>query len=314
MNFYPANFRLLLAGFGMAVALSIEAQQSGTNTGESIIFSPPDNGRVSSNLASHAIQSAPSMDFQNDFQRASPVPAFDNLSATPPVAPRNEAQQLQKRLERRKDWVFMTPAEILGVTPEKNLQTQERDAAGQPKNPTPMERYTERQKIKTVRTNDWSFSNSPMPFQNFQGDRNDRMNAAPDNSLFANPSMDSDRPKLSGSPVPNPAQQAGMDQFRQLLDPGFSPAAATTLSPGGTTLSKPQTSPASGFTQPPVNPAGASFKPLSSGIGNPAGLQPLPGVTRQTNTPPAITPSWAPQPAPWTSQTPQPFAIPKRKF
>jgi hypothetical protein len=313
MNLRPVNFkRLLLAGLGMVAALAIEAQPSGTNTGKSIVSSSPDPGRTSSNHVSHA--TAPSLNFQNDFQKASPVPAFDNLSATPPVAPRNEPQ-FQKRLEHRKDWVFMTPAEILGVTPpEKILQTQERDAASQPKNLTPMERYNERQRTKITRTNDWSFSNNPMPFRNFPGDRNSRMNTAPDNNLFANPSMDSGWPKLSGPPASNPTPQAGMDQFRQLLEPGFSPAAAATLSPGGTTLSKPQALPASGFTQPPVNPAGASFKPLSSGIGNPAGLQPLPGVTRQTNTPPAITPSWAPQPAPWTSQTPQPFAIPKRKF
>jgi hypothetical protein len=105
-----------------------------------------------------------------------------------------------------------------------------------------------------------------------------------------------------------------MDQFRQLLEPGVFPATAATLSPGRTAFSQPQTSSASDTTQPLVNPFGASFTPLSSGIGKPVGLQPLPGVTRQTSTQPAITPSWAPQPPPWMSQTPQPFVIPQRKF
>jgi hypothetical protein len=232
----------------------------------------------------------------------------------------------------------MTSAEILGVTtPEKILQTQERDAVGQPKNLTPIERYNERQQTKTARTNDWSFSKNPTPFQNSSGDRNNRtnnasfnpadsglenprstifsrLNAAPNDDLFSSQNADSDRSKLFGSPAPNPAQQADMDQFRQLLEQGFLPATAATLSPGRTVLSQPQTSPASGAAQPLVNPFGASFTPLSSEIGKPAGLQPLPGVTRQTSTQPAITPSWAPQPPPWMSQTSQPFVIPQRKF
>jgi len=337
MYSHPANFSLpSLAGAWMAVALSVGAQQPATNAGQSIIFSSLDNSGVSSNPTPFSTKSS-SLNFRDSLQSASPVPTFNDLSAAPPPPP-GEGQQLQKLLDRRKNWVFMTPAEILGVmTPEKILGIQEHDAAGQPKNPTPIERYNERQQIKTARTNDWSFSKNPTPFRNSSGDRNDRtntvlfnpadgglenprstifgrLNAAPNDDLFAGQNADSDRSKLSGFPVPNPAQQADMDQFRQLLEPGFLPATAAMPSPGRTAFSQPQTSPASGTTQPLVNPFGASFTPLSSGIGNPAGLQPLPGVTRQTNTQPAITPSWAPQPPPWMSQTPQPFVIPQRKF
>lgn len=337
MYSHSANFSLpLLASAWIAVALSVGAQQPATNAGQSIIFSSPDKSRVSSNPTPSSTK-LPWLNFRDSRQSASPVPTFNDLSAAPPLAPA-EGQQPQRLPDRRKDWVFMTPAEILGVTtPEKILGIQEHDAAGQPKNPTPIERYDERQQIKTARTNDWSFSKNPTPFRNSPGDRNNRtntalfnpansglenlrstifsrLNASPNDDLFAGQNADSDRSKLSGSPAPNPAQQTDMDQFRQLLEPVFPPATAATPSPGRTAFSQPQTSPASGATQPLVNPFGASFTPLSSGIGKPAGLQPLPGVTGQTNTQPAITPSWAPQPPPWMSQTPQPFVIPQRKF
>jgi hypothetical protein len=340
MNFRPANVSLpLLAGACMAVALSIEAQQPGTNAAQSIIFSSPDNGGTSSNLASHIDQFSSPLNFQDNFQSASPVPTFDNPSTTPSPAS-GEEQQRQRRIERRRDWVLMTPAEILGVTtPEKVLKIQERDAAGQPKNLTPLERYNERQQAKNAKTNDSYLSNHPMPSGNFWSDKNNHTNAvsfnpsdnglknlrstlfnnspntALNNDFFANPgavwSRLVDLP--APSPAPNLVQQADMDQFRQLLEPSSPPIGATTLTPGGTTFS-PQTLPASGFTQPLVSPAGASFAPLSSGIGKPAGLESLPGVTGQAGSQSAFTPSLLPQAPPWMSPTPQPFVVPQRKF
>ena len=181
-----------------------------------------------------------------------------------------------------------------------------------------------------------------MPSRNFLGDRNNRtnavssnpadnglknlrsiifnnsLNAAPNNDLFANPDEGPVWSKLADLPAPplapNPAQQADMDQFRQLLERGLSPAPATTLAPGGATFFQPQTALASGFTRSLANPAGASFTPLSSGIGKPAGLESLPGVTGQAGSQSAFTPSLAPQSPPWMSQTPQPFVVPQRKF
>ena len=343
MYFYPANFRLpLLAGTWMAMALSIEAQQPATDAGQSIIFSSPDNGGVSSNLASHAIQSSSPPNFQDNFQSASPVSTLDNPSPAPPPVS-GEEQKLQKRLERRKDWVFMTPAEIVGVTtPEKILKIQERDAAGKPKNLTPMERYNEREQAKNAGTNDSYFPNHSMPSRNFFGDRNNHTNAipfnptdnglknlrstifnnplntAPNNDLLKNPGEGTAWSKLVDfpalPPAPSPVQQADMDQFRQLLEPGSSPTPATTLAPGGTTFFQPQTLSAFGSIRSLANPAGASFTPLSSGIGKPAGLESLPGITGQAGSQSAFTPSLAPQPPPWMSQTPQPFVVPQRKF
>ena len=213
---------------------------------------------------------------------------------------------------------------------------------------TPMERDVERQN-QPARTNSGSFSpgysfspqgfrsddngrtngGSPSPINNSGfGDLqstilNQSPNNAPNDNSFANPKGDSVWSKLLGSPAANPApgpdvvqqQQADMDQFQQLLNPGSAPITATTISPGGTTFPQLQSTPSdSDFTQPLANPVGASFTPLNSGIGEPASLTPLPGITRQASLPPVTAPAWAPQPAPWMSQTPQPFAIPQRKF
>jgi len=104
-------------------------------------------------------------------------------------------------------------------------------------------------------------------------------------------------------------------QFQQLLNPGAVPVTAATSLPDRTTsLNAQSTVLGSDSTEPLVNPIGASFTPISSGIGRPVGLAPLPGITGPASIPAITTPAWAPQPAPWTSQTPQPFAIPQRKF
>ncbi len=102
---------------------------------------------------------------------------------------------------------------------------------------------------------------------------------------------------------PDPEQVAAMDRFRQLLNPA--PAPTTEASPDNTYFSTTKTSPAVDpyLNQPDYvpNPAGASYTPLTSGIGKPNGLDPLPGIVTPGTTP-ALTPAWAPQPAPWLSK------------
>jgi hypothetical protein len=209
-----------------------------------------------------------------------------------------------------------------------------------------MERYLERRN-QLARTNSYVFSsdNSSSP-QGFWGDGNNRtnggspnpvsgrfedprstifnqsLNDAPNKNLSANPNGDSVWSKLFGSSALTPApapdfaqQQADMDQFRQLLNPSSVPiTATTTLSDRTTSFKAPTALSDSDSIQPLANPVGASFAPLSSGIGEPASLTPLPGITRQVNLQPVTTPAWAPQPAPWMSQAPQPFVVPQRKF
>ena len=327
----------------MAVS-SVEAQRSATNTGQSIIFSSPDNNEVSSNLTSLSTQPSAPANFKSLFQDASPVPSF-NFPAGPAPMP-GEGRRLKKSSDERSDWVFMTPAEIMGVAPEKLFSSSKPDADRQRQESlTPMERYLERQS-QPGRTNSYFFpSGDSSSSQDFWGDGNNGtngvssnpigsrsgngrptllnqfLNAAPGENSFAGPSGDSGWSKMFGfpalapAPALNPAQQANLDQFRQLLDPNSAPiTAATTLSEGTTFLKAQTVLSDADSTQPLFNPIGASFTPLSSGIGQPASLAPIPSITRQISAPPSAAPAWAPQPAPWMSTAPQPFVVPQRKF
>ena len=341
---FSSRWSPLLVLAVLAGVPSVHAEPPATNAWKPIIFSTPDNGGVSSNVTSLSTQPVPPANFQNLFQDTTPAPSFNFGPAPMP----NTGRRLLKKSGDDADWVFQTPAEIMGVVPEQNSSTGKRNRDGQPDNLTPLERYLEGQSM-----NPRSKVNSSRS-QNFWGDENGRtnsdnnspdlinsglddlqspatasqpLNAAPNtvlaNNLFASPDQDSVWPTVLGTPAPQPTanpvnpvqQQADMDQFQHMLNPGFVPVTAATTAPDGTTSFKSQiTLPASDSTQPLVNPIGASFAPLTSGIGQPAPMAQLPGVTHQVDTQSSLTPAWAPQPAPWTSPNPQPFGIPQRKF
>ncbi len=335
----------LLAMVVFAAASSVEAQGSATNAGQSIIFSSPGNNVIPSNPMSPSTQAAASSDFRSLFQDTSPVPTFNDFSPGPTPIPR-EGWRLQTSSGLSQDWEFMTPAEIMGVAPDKSAQTQKGGVDGQQGSLTPMERYFARQNPTAKKKADASDNLSPSQIlfgtgnDPLNGDSSDLINSsqgnpqptqifnqpgnsAPYDNLFANPNGGSAWSKLLGVPAPAPApapnaaqQQAEMDQFMQLLNPGSAPVTATTASPGSPGSLQPQTTLLdSDSTQPLVNPVGASFAPLTSGIGKPPSLTPLPTITRQASAQPLSPPAWAPQPAPWlSSQTLQPFTAPQRKF
>ena len=72
------------------------------------------------------------------------------------------------------DWVFMTPAEIMGVAPEQLSRTPKRDANGQLDNLSPMERYLERQSpAARLRNNS---PDNPLRSRNFWGADNGQTN------------------------------------------------------------------------------------------------------------------------------------------
>jgi hypothetical protein len=334
----------LLAALVFAAVSSVEAQGSATNTEQSIVFSSPGTNVIPANPMSPSTQAAASSDFRSLFQDTSPVPSFNDFSPGPAPIPR-EGRRLRTSSGLSQDWEFMTPAEIMGVAPDQNTQSQKPGMNDQQGSLTPMERFLERQnptaKMKSAASDNVS------PSQIFSGTGNDpgnsyssdlinsgqdnlqpttifsqSANAAPYDNLFASPNGESAWSKLLGVPAPAPApapnaaqQQAEMDQFMQLLNPGSAPVTATTASQDSLGSSQLQTAllgPDS--TQPLVNPIGASFAPLTSGIGQAPSLTPLPTITRQASVQPVAPPAWAPQPAPWMSQTLQPFAIPQRKF
>jgi hypothetical protein len=66
--------------------------------------------------------------------------------------------------------------------------------------------------------------------------------------------------------------------------------------------------------QPSLNPIGASFTPLNSDVGKPAGLPTLPSYWSLSYTSSQPAAAWVPQPPPWMSPDQQPFAAPQRKF
>jgi hypothetical protein len=338
------SFAYLKRGLPLAAAVlvavfSAQAQRAGLGPGQSILFSSPESDTVFSNMPSLSPKPPESPDFGNTLQAPPPFsfsgPPVDTplLPGVPVVSPA-EALRMQDLLDRRKNWMLLTPAEILGATtPEKILGIQEHDAAGRPKNLTALERYTERQnQTPTVNTNinafpTWNFSDKQPDTLNPISDglgspdnlARSLLNPAPDNQIFAGQNGTNSWSKLFGSPSPSPvvtlAQQTDMERFRQLLQLGSSStAAATTPSLSGIKISLPQTALSSGLGQSSLTPVGASFTPLNNGIGKPAEMPKLPSIWSLSLTSPPSAAAWAPQPPPWLSPTPQPFAVPQRKF
>ena len=328
-----------------AVVSAVDAQSTATNAWKPIIFSSPDNSETTSNLTSLSTRPVPPANLQGLFQDTSPLPSFNDFGPAPVP---DTGRRIQKSANERQDWIFLTPAEIMGVAPDQLSRNRKRDANDKSDSLSPMERYLERQNPSARLKN--NSPNHPFGSRNFweadngqtNGDNNDASDlndsgltdprlatalnpsagGAPDNNLLGAPNADSPWSKAPGdsaSPwVPNSVQQR-MDleqaQFQQLLNPGAVPVTAATSLPDRTTsLNAQSTVYGSDSIEPLVNPVGGSFTPLSSGIGRPASLAPLPGITRPAGIPAISTPAWAPQQAPWTSQTPQPFAIPQRKF
>lgn len=254
---------------------------------------------------------------------------------SPPPAYTPDSQRQQQAQADRRNWTMLTPAEILGVTTEQQrLQPTERDAFGREKKTTQLERYLDRESsARTGLTNGWrnDRANSPWnfsredeeagpfsrrldgradPMQNLNQflDRQQNINAAGrpggklDNNAFdAFAKQKEDKEKLE--------KLATMERFRQMLQPNVDASANNRYFP----VTKPVVDP--NLTQPDFvrNPAGASFTPLSSSIGRPTGLTPLPGAFT-TSPAPAPIPSWKPQPPPWVSQSGTPTAFPQQRY
>jgi hypothetical protein len=339
----------------LMMASSVEAQRTATNAEQSIVFSSPANNEISSDPKSLPVQPASSSDLRSLFQDTSATPSFNNFAPAPaPIVRR----RLQKSSNGSGDWVFMTPAEIMGVAPDQILQSQN-GSMDQGGSLTPMERYFAGQSPSST-FSDHIFGTQDSS-QNSSGSGNSQTNGVLPNlvseslqnlqsaifgqslntTLNNNPSANANDgsiwSKLFGAPTPRPAtvavtarQQADMDQFQQLLNPGSMPVTAATTasdqpgssaSPNAQTVFNAQT--LNGQTpalpdfdsgQPLASAFSPAFAPLSnSKIGQPPPVSPLPGISQPASAP-SITPAWAPQSAPWMSQTPQPFAIPQRKF
>jgi hypothetical protein len=321
-----------------AMVLSVQAQHSTYRPGQSILFSTPVSDTASSNTPSLSPQPPESPDFGGTVHAPAPIdfngPVVDTpLPAGPSMIPPPEESLSQDTLDQRKNWLLMTPAEILGATtPEKILGIQEHDAFGQQKKSTALERYLERQN-QTLSARPANTDTNAFPTWNFSDRQFDTFSAVPNGrGIPDSPSFKpaSDNQTLAGQnesgrwaklldtpplPVPTKAQETDMERFRQLLNPSASsvavPASPLLNSPKSPL---PQTALSSGLGQSALSPIGAAFTPLNSGISKPAEMPKLPSIWSQSLTSPPAAAVWAPQPPPWLSPTPQPFTAPQRKF
>jgi len=336
----------VLAAVMFVAAFSVQVQYAPLRAGQAILFSSPINDAAGSNMPSLSPQSLESPDFGNSAQIPSPFDLSGPPVDVPPlprplmISPAEQAQ-LQDLSDRRKNWMLMTPAEILGATtPEKILGIQEHDAFGQPKNLTALERYTERQNQKlSANTNAFRNGDSSSAWNSARNRRdpsgvfnpgngglenpaalaNSRLNSSPDDRTSVGESRKSDWSKLFDTPTPPPAPNAAQqmnnrERFRQLLGSSPSPAPVVTPSSYDRMFSPPGTSSDVKSGQPSLNPMGASFTPLNSGVGRPVDLPALPSAWSLSYTSSRPAAAWAPQPPPWMSADPQPFTAPQRKF
>jgi len=329
MEFRFSNFRWWLVVAVATAAVPGARAQSSVTPGQAIIFSAPDDGDVS-NTPSLAAQPPVSQDFGDaahapDFNFQTPATTGARLPVTRP------ATVSQAEADRRANWALLTPAEVLGVTtPDQMLKISERDAAGQRKNPTAVERFYERQnEAQTNGPAGGIFSSTPPLHGNFQDNGAGLLNAnvfKPSSGGFGNQAQASDSFRTPGKNMASgqngdegwlknfvstetkaeqsPSQAADMAEFRKLLEP-IQPSKPSGASSGDGLFSA---SKASVFGQP-ANPSSGLF---NNGIG---GYPALPGGVGQS-TLPAVTaaPDWKPKLPPWMLKGPQPGVVPQRQF
>lgn len=331
---------VVLAAGGSSLAFA----QSATLQGQAIQFSSPDASDGPVDSPSLTPKAPPLPDFPGAPQ-ASSIFGFNAPARSGPL-PRPQifapSQRARDAADQKKNWVLMTPEEILGVkTPEQIMGIPERDAAGQEKRLTPLERYWERQNASHVAGTNGYQPAGGLGRMNFQDDqsapfsadtantptsRNMDSKSIWNNLLNSGQSVDAAGQngggmwqKLLGAPQPSSPvavqtsdQLADLERFRQLLGSASPPAVAAPPTPS-IFYASPDSSSDPILGEIKVNPAGASFTPLSSGISVPKGLSSLPGITTQSRAA-AATPTLMPQNPPWVMNGPDLFTPPQRKF
>ena len=271
-----------------------------------------------------------------DFRRSTSVPAV-TCSVTHTDALACRGATVVEVLDERENWALMTPEEILGVgTAGSLLRTPEQKATDDKKNLSVFERFLERQQLLHLPVTNGNYGSDSASGWDFSRNQRGLTNGTPSgrvrnglpgagrlldrffNDPLANRPFAGQDGNQSGGwfsslglppqpAPPTPEQLAERERFRQLLDSSSVSETSAKSAPIGKSLSSLQPfSDTTSDQMPTVNPVGASYAPLSSGIGRPAGLTPLPGITTvpassQSSAPPA----WAPQPPPWLLPTPQ---------
>ena len=266
-----------------------------------------------------------------------PRQLFSNPGATLPL-PRpqifNTDPSVQEALNKRKNWMLLTPEEILGIkTPEqilgiknpddekklsleeKFLLRQSRAAAGAVTNGRAGNLFGRDDQNPFARNQEDQNPFFRRPFAN-DDPKNLKGSASDLNQLFgAKPGDEhsgNDRKSESAwtsvfaqptQPKLTPEQVADRERFRALMEPSSPPDKLATpagYSPAAMPAPDPYLQP-----QPKFNPAGSSYSTLENNAARPTGINPLPGITRPAPKPVEKRPSWMAQPAPWLTDGPQ---------
>lgn len=313
----------MLAALGMA-AVSALAQETVINSKPADVTSDKANSFLGDpkRQINAGDYNAPRKLF-NDYSPSLPMPR--------PLILNNQDPSAQDAWKKRKNWMLLTPEQILGVqTPEDILGIKD------PNNEKKLsleEQYLLRQGRSAAfaatngRTGTLPGNDGDNPFTKKRDDQNPFSSGPfasrdlptqagsmkPLNSLFNSKVSDSfggdERNKESAwtSVFAQPSQPkltleqlADRERFRALMEPNSQPATPVRFSETLPPTPDPYLQP-----QPKFNPAGHSYSSLENNSARPTGINPLPGITGPAPKPVEKRPSWQAQPPPWLSDGPQ---------
>ncbi len=176
-GFLKFTWPTLLVGALFVAAPLAYGPESPPKRGQAILFSDPKSGVMASNAMQSATEKPALKNLPGDSKKS--FEAFnseDSLSgalmpmAQPAPPPMISSKRVKALIEKRKDWVFLSPEEIVGVqSAEDALQASEYDADGKEKGKAkPVQRYRERlDKSRAAMTNqvqsDGIFSMDSLP-------------------------------------------------------------------------------------------------------------------------------------------------------
>ena len=265
--------------------------------------------------------------FFNDYTPSLPPPR--------PIFFGNQDAAAQEALNRRKNWILLTPEQIFGLqTPDEIFGLKKSDSG---KNLSLEEQFLLRESrpVASAATNGGSgvasWRDAANLFENKPDDRtvfSRSVFSQPDNRVqpdstryfkqFLNAKTDysqlKNEPKPATAwssvfsqpptPKPTPEQQADLQRFRAMLEPVAPSDKTPAVKSGLFSTTTPETGPIF-QPQPVFNPAGRSVALLKDDITRPVGIKPLPAISGPENFTPAPRPAWQAQLPPWLRDGPQ---------
>jgi hypothetical protein len=253
----------------------------------------------------------------------------DEITIAPPPPMADTLEQFLK--EKSKNWVEMTPEEILGIPPlKKPFATKSTDASRENFGQSPLENLVSTQRASQQR---FLKENGSLTEQ----EDGSQLLSSPFNLPGTERPGSMPGANLLASPLNRLLESARESSFRDAEDPGWvsvfhTPAAAPAtaaeqadMEACKALLNPPEPAHPESMRTLPVdpdveplsarfNPNGATFAPQDDGINRPRRLDALPTATTSSGLQSPYASPGAPKPPPWTVKTPQLFVEPQRKF